>query len=33
LPTEARSETRSAHRRASRYGGQPSPAFMSEGWC
>lgn len=22
-----------AHRRASRYGGQPSPAIESEGWC
>ena len=29
LPTEARPRT--AHLRASRYGGQPSPAFMSEG--
>ena len=33
LPTEARSIEREAHRRASRYGGQPSHAFMSEGWC
>src|SRR5204862_1849561 len=32
LPSEARSSAGQAHLRASRYGGHPSPAFMSEGW-
>ncbi len=32
LPAVARSPGDEAHLRAKRYGGQPSPAFMSEGW-
>jgi hypothetical protein len=32
LPTVARSSSLTAHLRASRYGEQPSPALMSEGW-
>ena len=32
LPSVARSEAGQAHLRAARFGGHPSPAFMSEGW-